>query len=212
MKINFLEKILPPKNDVFFEHFIEAAENCKIMAKLFNGAIKEGPSEELMIKARMTKRKGNRIERDLISLLNSTFITPIEREDIQCLAIIINKIDKKIARACKNLTLYNISEVTPEMIEQSKLILAATDELVKIVTLMKKIHKTKEITDARDEMKTIETMGDDINNLAVEKLFSGEFDAIEIIKLRDIYRDIESALDNCYTVADQILSIALKNN
>lgn len=212
MKINFLERILPPKSDVFFESFIEAAKNCKTMAELFNGAVNDGASEDLMLKARMIKRKGNTIERDLITLLNSTFITPIEREDIQCLAIIINKINKTIARACKNLTLYRITNATPEMREQSNLIMVATDELVKIVSLMKKIHKTKEITDARDEMKTIETMGDDINYLAIDKLFSGEFDAIEIIKLRDIYRDIESALDNCYTVADQILTIALKNN
>lgn len=212
MKLKFLEKILPPDNNVFYECFIDSAKNCKHMAILFNEAINSGITDEMLMKARMVKRQGSTLERDTITKLNSSFITPIEREDIQMLAVMLNKINKKIAHAFMNLNVYRVKEPTEEMREQAKTILTATNELIRNVSLLKKIHKTKEITASRDAMKSIETMGDEIMYRAIDKLFSGQFEAIEIIKLRDIYKDLESALDKCYTVADEILNIALKNN
>lgn len=212
MGLGILEKLLPPKNDVFFECFIDSAKNCKHMAIIFNEAMNTGTTDENMMKARMLKRKGANLERETISHLNTSFITPIEREDIQMLAIMLNKIVKKIAHAYMNLNVYRVENYTEDMKQQAKTILNATDELIRNVSLLKKIHKTKDITASRDAMKSIETVGDDIMSRAMAKLFSGEFEAIDIIKLREIHKDLESALDKCYTVSDEILNIALKNS
>lgn len=212
MKLRILEKLLPPKNDIFFECFIDSAKNCKHMAIIFNEAMKSGITEENLMKARMLKRKGANLERETIVKLNNSFITPIEREDIQMLAVMLNKIVKKIAHAYMNLDIYRVENYTEDIKQQAKTVLNATDELIRNVSLLKKIHKTKEITASRDAMKSIETVGDDIMSRAMERLFSGEFNAVEIIKLREIHKGLESALDKCYTVSDEILNIALKNN
>lgn len=212
MKFNIFEKILPPENRVFYDCFENAANNCNDIAKLFNEAIIHGPSDELVVKARNLKHKGSGYERETIGMLNSTFVTPIDREDIQELAAMLNRITKKISQAMMNLNIYRMTSYTEEMQQQAKTILKATDELITSVGLLKTISKLKEITASYESMKEIETLGDDILHRAMDKLFSGEFEALEVIKLRDIYKVLESAMDKCYDVSDTILNIALKNN
>ena len=211
MKLGILEKLLPPDNKVFFDCFIDAALNCKQMAILFNEAVNDGVDEELLMKAKMLKHKGSDLERETLAKLNSTFVTPIDREDIQALAGLLNKINKKISQAFMNFNAYKIDKATDELIQQSRVILKATTELTRTVSLLKKLHKTKEITDSRNTMKEIESIGDDVLYRATSELFSGKYDAITVIKLRDIYKDLERALDRCYFVSDTVLSIALKN-
>jgi uncharacterized protein len=212
MNFNLFEKLLPPKNNVFYDCFEDAAKNCHDIATLFNEALSHGIIDERIIKARGLKHRGSGLERETISKLNSTFVTPIDREDIQLLAVMLNKITKKIAQAFMNLNVYRMTSYTEEMLQQSKTILKATNELMRSVGLLKTISKTKEITASQEAMKEIETLGDDILYRAMDKLFSGEFEALEVIKLRDIYKVLESALDKCFSVSDTILNIALKNN
>lgn len=212
MKFNLFEKLLPPKNTVFYDCFEDAAKNCNDMAKLFDEALSHGITDERMIKARTLKHRGSGLERETINKLNSTFVTPIDREDIQALAAMLNKITKKIVQAFMNINVYRMTNYTEEMLQQSKTILKATNELMRSVSLLKTISKTKEITASHESMKEIETLGDDILYRAMDKLFSGEFEAIEVIKLRDIYKVLESAMDKCFSVSDAILNIALKNN
>ena len=212
LKFNIFEKLLPPENKVFYDCFEDAAKNCSEMAKLFSEALTSGMNEELIVKARILKHRGSGLERETINKLNNTFVTPIDREDIQALATMLNKITKKIVQASMNLNIYRMTNFTEEMQQQSKTILKATDELIRSVSLLKTISKTNEITASHQSMKEIESLGDDILYRALDKLFSGEFEALEVIKLRDIYKVLESALDNCFSVSDAILNIALKNN
>lgn len=212
MNFNIFEKLLPPKNTVFYDCFEDAAKNCSEMALLFNEALLHGITEERIIKARTLKHRGSGLERETTNKLNTTFVTPIDREDIQALATMLNKITKKIVQAFMNLNVYRMTSYTEEMLQQSKAILKATDELKRSVGLLKTISRTKEITASREAMKEIEMLGDDILYRAMDKLFSGEFEAIEVIKLRDIYKVLESAMDNCFNVSEAILNIALKNS
>lgn len=212
MKFNLFEKLLPPENKVFYDLFEESAQNCNEIAILFNQGLTSGITEERVIKVKTLKHRGSGLERETIRKLNSTFVTPIDREDIQVLATMLNKITKKIAQAFMNVNVYKIEQFTEEMLQQSKTIVNATEELIRSVGLLKTISKTKEITESREAMKEIETFGDNILHNAMANLFSGEFRAIEVIKLRDIYKELESALDKCFSVSDEILNIALKNN
>lgn len=206
------EKLLPPKNTVFYDCFDDAAKNCHDIAVLFNETITGGVNDERIIKARTLKRRGSNLEKETLYLLNSTFVTPIDREDIQILAGMLNKITKKIGQALLNLNVYRLTNNTEELMQQANAISKATDELTRSVGLLKSLSKIKEITASCETMKEIETLGDDIHYRALDKLFSGEFEALDVIKLRDIYKVLEAAMDKCYTVSDVILSIALKNS
>ena len=135
MKFNLFENLLPPETKIFYGFFEDSAQNCHEMATLFNNALVNGMSEDLLIKAKTLKHRGSNLERETISKLNSTFITPIDREDIQLLAAMLNSITKRIAKAFFNLNVYRIAKFTDEVRQQSKTILNATDELMKSVGL-----------------------------------------------------------------------------
>lgn len=212
MKFNLFEKLLPPKSNIFYDFFEDAARNCHDIANLFNEALLNGITEESIVKARILKHRGSGLEREITRKLNDTFVTPIDREDIQALSTMLNKITKKIVQALMNLKVYRLENYTDELLQQSKAITKATDELITSVNLLKTISKTKEIAASHETMKEIESLGDDILHQAMDKLFSGEFKALEVIKLRDIYKVLESAMDNCFSVSSAILNIALKNN
>lgn len=212
-RIWILEKLLPPKNKIFFDDFERAAEVCNDMAKVFKKVIEQGEiKDEDIIATRHYKHKGGDIEREIINRLNATFITPIDREDIQCLASKLNKITKRMVQVCLNLNIYNLQTRPEHILTQANTILQATEELKVGVSLLKTISKTDEITESRSRMKEIEGHGDEIHHKAMAELFSGEIDAIEVIKLRDIYKYLENTLDNCFGVSEEILNIALKNN
>jgi len=212
-RIWILEKLLPPKNKVFFDDFEKAAAVCNDMAKAFAKVIEQGEvREEDVIATRHHKHRSGDIEREVINRLNNTFITPIDREDIQCLASKLNKITKKMVQVCLNLNIYGLQQQPEHILNQAKTILRATEELKVGVSLLKTISKTQEITDSCSRMKEIEGYGDEIHHKAMEELFSGKFEALEVIKLRDIYKDLENTLDNCFGISEEILNIALKNN
>ncbi len=209
----FLDKILPPENKVFFDSFEAAAKVCSEMAIFLDEIIEKCEvTEEIIIKAKTFKHKSSSIEREMINLLNNTFITPIDREDIQVLSCKLNKITKRMVQVCLNLHVYRLENYTEQIVHQSKTILKATEELVYVVSLIKTISKTQEITESRSRMKEIESFGDEILYRAMDELFSGQYEALEVIKLRDVYKDLENVLDNCFGVSDEIFNIALKNN
>ncbi|MBR1754544.1 DUF47 family protein [bacterium] len=210
--MSILEKILPPKNTIFFDKFEDAANVCNKIAILLNDIVVNGLTDDKIIEARTLKHRGSNLERETISLLNSTFVTPIDREDIQLLASMLRKISKKIGQAMLTMNVYKLEHCTEELKQQADTILKATKELIKIVGMLKTLSRTKEITESREAMKEIETLGDEVHYRALNKLFSGEFDSLEVIKLRDIYKILESAMDKCNAVSDVILNIALKNS
>lgn len=210
--MNILEKILPPKNTIFFDKFEDAAVVCNKIAILLNDVVVNGLTEDKIIEARTLKHRGSNLEREIIALLNSTFVTPIDREDIQILASMLRKISKKIGQSMLTMNVYKIEQYTEELVQQADTVLKATKELIRIVSMLKTLSRTKEITESREAMKEIETLGDEVHYRALSKLFSGEFDSLDVIKLRDVYKILESAMDKCNAVSDVILNIALKNS
>ena len=211
--MNILEKLLPPKNNVFFDCLENSAKNCNELAVILNDIITGGKlSQDTIMQAKALKNKGLVYEREVLSLLNSTFITPIDREDIQTLASMLTRINKKVAHAIFILDVYKFKFYTEELKQQTTAILRATKELTTSVALLKTLSKTKEIMLSCEMMKEIETIGDDVHYKAMEKLFSGEFEALAVIKLSDIYKVIEDALDECNSVSDVVLNVALKNS
>jgi len=206
----FLKRLIPPANEVFFTLFEEAAHNCAETAKLFCRVSEEGLSDAILEEARALKKKSNEIAKNALRQLNSTFITPIDREDIQSLANLLNKITKRIVRACSNVRIYQVEATTPEIKSQAANLKEAVDELVPIVRLIRHTSHVKEATDLNSRMKEIESKGDDILNQTMAKLFSGTLAPLDVMKYREIHKDIESALNCCYDVSDEVLSVVLK--
>lgn len=211
-KFNLLSYIMPPEDKLFFMHFQDSAIACIKTAELYNDIMQNGFNDDKKETAIVCKKKGKVSYKAVLKQLNKSFITPIEREDIQTIAVQLNKINKKIAKACLNLEVYMINIYTQEMKEQAEVLLKAVKKLSELVQEFKKVSDTEKITKINIEMKEIESTGDEIHRRAIHDLFSGKYDALDVIKLRDIYKEIENALDACYFVTDTILNIVLKQS
>lgn len=206
-----LEKILPPEETIFYNCFEEATHVCKDTARLFQEIMHQGIDDERLTRAKTLKHKSNDIAKQTLIHLNNTFITPIDREDIQAVASLLNKITRKIVKASFNLRTYRLAEHTSYMKEQADTLVKATDELENIISMLRKVSVTKDVCESHQRMKEIETHGDEILHNCMDELFSGSHDALSVIKLKDIYKGLESTLDACYSVSDEVVNIVLKH-
>lgn len=211
-KFNLMAYIMPPEDKLFFAYFQDSADVCSKTATLYNEIMQKHLNEENKEEALKYKKKGKLSYKAVLKQLNKSFITPIEREDIQTIALQLNKITKRISKACLNLEVYGLNNYTEEMKEQALTLVKATDKLKEIITDFKKVSDVEKITKLSIEMKELESHGDEVHRNAMRILFSGKYEALEVIKLRDIYKEIETALDACYYVSDTILNVVLKQN
>ncbi len=211
-KFNLMSYIMPPEDKMFFTLFQNSAEICKETAIIYDEIMKNGFSPEKKEKLLKYKKKGSIAIRLTLKQLNKSFITPLEREDIQYIAVTLNKINKKIIKACLNLEVYRLTKYTEEMKEQALTLVRAAEMLGEIIKNLKKVSNVELMTELNIEMKKLETYGDEVHRRAMFDLFSGKYEALEVIKLRDIYKEIENALDACFHVSDTVLNVALKQS
>ncbi len=211
-KFNLMSYIMPPEDKMFFTYFQDSAEICQKTARLYDKIMHDHLNDEFKEKALKYKKKSKLSYKAVLKQLNKSFITPIEREDIQTIAVQLNKITKKIVKACLNLEVYRLNDYTDEMKEQALTLVQATDKLAEIIKLFKKVSDVEKITKLNIEMKEIESHGDEIHRRAMGNLFSGKYEALDVIKLRDMYKEIENAFDACFYVTDTILNVVLKQS
>jgi len=208
----FLKKLLPPANEEFYTLLDEAAVNCKDTAQLLCRICDEGVSDALLEEARRLKHESAHIDKAILRKLNDTFITPIDREDIQTLTTLLNQITRRIVKACFNLQVYQIDSATPNLKLQVSCLTEAADQLIPVIRLIRNTSQVEEATRLNRQMKELESKGDDIMNRTMTKLFSQKLLALDVMKSRIIHKEVESALDQCYTVSDEVLSILLKHS
>ncbi|MBI4791295.1 MAG: DUF47 family protein [Deltaproteobacteria bacterium] len=214
MNFNFLAKILPPPENKFYNFFEEGAEVCELSSQLFyqivHSDLKE--REEYLIHARTYKRRATEALQGSLALLNASFITPIDREDIQLISLYLYRSTKVILKACVNLRIYKIDSYNDIVKKQAEILIKSTEELRALISTLKKNPHLKDVTERNYKIKDIENRGDEILFTATEEIFSGKYDALSVLKLRDIYKGIENALDMCSAISDLIVNIVLKHS
>jgi hypothetical protein len=212
MIAKLLKKLLPPEQKIFYNLFENSADVCSKISVLFNEIVNEGISEERVRQVKDLKHQSRDISTETLRLLNATFITPIDREDIQEVACLLNKIAKKIVKASLNLEVYCLEQNTDYMKSQAETLVQATTELKSTVSLLRNVSLAQKISESHHRMKEIESKGDEILHSALGELFSGKYDALTVIKLKELYKNIESAMDVCSDISDLAVNIALKHS
>ena len=142
--------------------------------------------------------------------LNSTFITPIDREDIMALASDLDNVLDMIDAAANRLQLYEIVEPSPAMIDLAEVIVEATSALQKAVGMIRNMKQADRVEAICVEVNRLENVADDLMNTSVAALFK-EKDVIHIIKHKEIIERLEEATDYCEDVANVLSDIVAKN-
>lgn len=154
------------------------------------------------------EHEGDKLTHRLFTIIDRTFITPLDKEDISELTSAIDQVLDGTYGASDRLVLLKIQRPSQYMQEFTNLLLTACQEIYKGVVELHK-GKRESLLEHSKVISNCEHEGDNIYRLAIANLFDTD-DAIEIIKLKEIYETLESALDRCRDVADVIEDIALK--
>lgn len=155
------------------------------------------------------EHEGDQIAHKLFTILAQTFVTPLDREDISRLASAIDEVLNYTDGTSDRFVLFKIREPTPYMLELSKILLSASQEIYLLMTQIRKLKNANELVERCRNIKRYEHEGDKIYRTAIAELFETD-NAIEIIKLKEIYETLEGSLDRCQEVADIVEDIALK--
>jgi predicted phosphate transport protein (TIGR00153 family) len=199
-----------PSDQEFFVLFEKASQNIQEGAERLKELL--DTFDDVKGKAREIEEiehKGDTITHDVIKKLNTTFITPIDREDILALASSLDDIIDLIHAAATRITLYKITESTPQAKELGFLILKSVRELNRGISHMGK--KMDGVYEHCVEVNSLENEADRVCRDAIAYLFEHEKDPITILKWKEIYETLETATDRCEDAANVLEGVALKN-
>jgi predicted phosphate transport protein (TIGR00153 family) len=207
MAFNFL-----PKEVKFFDFLNLQAENIVKAADCFRSAVKRnGFDEETVKKIKDLEHEGDTLTHEIVDMLNRTFITPIDREDIYALANILDDIVDMINSMANRIKLYRLNADNEHLNLFADTIDQSAQALANAVKHMHDTKRARRVLDYCIEVNRLENMGDQIREKAISHLFETERDPIMVIKWKEIYEVAESTLDTCEHVAKVIESILVKH-
>ena len=149
------------------------------------------------------------LTRDIFSELNKTFITPLDREDMQRIASKIDDVIDFMDGISARIYSYEITVAPPYSKEMAQELVNSTKEVEYMISKLQRIKDPRDMITHCRNTSDIEHKVDELYRDAIRELFKST-DAIQIIKLKDIYETMETASDRCVDVADVIEDIVLK--
>jgi predicted phosphate transport protein (TIGR00153 family) len=200
---------LVPQDRVFFDLFTEAGQNTLRSSKLLRDMIHAWPENKGLGRDLLkAEQEGDRITHDIINRLNTTFVTPIDREDIHGLATQMDDIVDYIEEAADFLGLYKIEAPMDQAVELTEVLVKSCEQLYE---LLKNLRGFKDLQNYWIEIHRLENDGDRIYRDAVASLFADRVDPMVVIRWRDIFLRLERAVDATETAAHILEGIVIKN-
>jgi predicted phosphate transport protein (TIGR00153 family) len=208
-----LTKFFSPKNTLFYSLFEEVANNGAIMAEKLAAFVAEPDFQKrstMMKPIEDLEHANDELTHRIFTELGRNFITPFDREDIHLLASALDDIADYIYASAKKIKLYHIDPTDDGIQRLAELVIHSTKAVQAAVMELRNMKNIRQITDALVKINSIENQADDISDMFIERLFSMEPDAKEIIKKREIYQVLEDVTDKCEDAANVIESIIVK--
>ncbi|MBC7884675.1 MAG: DUF47 domain-containing protein [Saprospiraceae bacterium] len=209
---NFLRLFLP-KDKIFYEVFENIVINLQEMIHELKTALDE-PDKDIRFKMLANietgEHKNDEYTHQIFVELSKNFITPFDREDIHYLATSLDDIADYMYASTKKMLTYNV-EHTDEYMKE--LVNISEKSIVALADAVNKLRSMKNISQIRHDcvlINSLENKADDVLDSAILNLFAKNTDAIQIIKLKDIYQDLEVISDKCEDASNVIESIIIK--
>jgi predicted phosphate transport protein (TIGR00153 family) len=199
---------LIPREESFFDLFEEMAVKVREGADALLDLLTE--YTELDRKAGRIvdiEHEGDELTHEVMRRLNTTFVTPFDREDIYSLASSLDDILDHIEAAADLLQLHKIAQPLPQMRGLAQTLARAAG---KTAEAMPKLRDMKNMEEYWVEINRLENEGDRFYRRTIAELFSGDYKAMDVLKWKDIIEEIEGAIDRLEDVANTVESIVLK--
>ena len=206
---------LVPREGKFFEYFNEHAsriaaasrELVLLLSEYADVPARAGRVERIID----LEHEADRITHDTAALLQTIFVTPLDRDDIHRLISRMDDVLDLMQDAAESLSLYDVQEVTTHAVELALLLQNGCERLQSAMLLLSNLKNAPEILRLCREIDTMESRADRVMRTAISTLFREEADIRQLIKLKAIYELLENATDRCQDVADVIEGVILQN-
>ena len=203
---------LLPQDEGFFDLFERAAgnllEGATQLDRLFSDYT-DVPDKAKQINN--TEHAGDHLTREAIEKLNRTFLAPFDREEIHELVCRMDDVLDEIDEAVSRMMLYRVKAPTDDAKALGKVLVKCATLIHEMMPLLRNLKQPQQLLNKCLEVQKQESEGDRIEQHGLAALFDNKTDAIDVIKWKDIYEEIESATDRCEDVANVLDSIVLKN-
>jgi predicted phosphate transport protein (TIGR00153 family) len=202
-------RLLPQRRE-FFDLFTKASANAVAIAKLLVDLLDRFPegTTDLLREMKELEHEGDRLTHDVVYLLNRTFVTPFDRDDMYRLAGALDDVCDHVEEAADNLDAYKVKAIPDRAKEQARVIHRAA---VKLDEAVQQLEGFKDSRTQLVALRTLEDEGDRIAREAVAELFRSGQDPLSIIRWKDIHERLEDAVDACESAADVLEAIVVKN-
>jgi uncharacterized protein Yka (UPF0111/DUF47 family) len=202
---------LTPRNTQFFDVFRAAAEHVLDATHVMASLVAAGPEQRPGMVRRMVdlEHAGDACVHEVMKALNTSFITPFDREDIALLAARLDDVLDELEEAAQLIELYRIGSLPEGVLEQVALLERAA---ALTVPAMQGLSSLDGLTDFWVGVNAIENEADQVYRASLGRLFDTETDAVAILKIKDVLDRLEEAADAFEHVANVVQSIAAKES
>ena len=157
------------------------------------------------------EHEGDVVSHEIYQLLNKSFVTPIEPDEISRLAASMDDVLDAIDDASRKMFFYDIGVTDNYMLESAKIIIQQTEQIEKAIAATRAINQPEAVDECCIEINRLENLADDVLAVSLQELFKTT-DAIRIVKMKDVYETLEETTDRCEDVANILGDIAIKHS
>jgi uncharacterized protein len=197
-----------PVDAAFYDLFAEQAQHLVVGAELLRDMLNgTGDRAETAKRMREAEHAADETTHAIVRRANSTFVTPMDREDIYALASGLDDVMDMMDEAVDLILLYEVKEIPAELSDQVEVIQRCAEVTA---DAMPRLQSMKNLDEYWIEINRLENAGDKSFRRILANLFGGDFKAVEILKLKDIVESLEGAIDAFEKVANIVEQIAVK--
>jgi predicted phosphate transport protein (TIGR00153 family) len=204
--MNFL-----PREEKFYTFFLNQVDLIQQAARTLMIAVKAGNAHLELAAQEITvlEQKGDKVMHDIYTRLNQTFITPLDPEDLHSLSSHLDDVLDGLEDASYRMVAYHLDPIPGPVIAVCEKLDLCGGQLKRA---FEALNKNQKLLEPCIEINRIEEEVDEIVRRAVKELFENEKDAIQVIKLKEIYEILEETTDYCEDVADALQNVIVKNS
>ena len=203
-----------PKEERFHTLFEQDSQNLLRAARSFSEIAHSTSLEDRRVKKVQLKaleHNGDEITRDIFEALNSTFITPMDREDIRAIGMGMDDILDYLEAGAQYLIMFGIADAPEPLRRFADILTAMVDEVARLTGMIWDLANEKEIHQGIQRISELENEGDALYNTVIADLFNSSRPPVEIMKWKEIYQALEEACDACRDYTHSIANIVVKN-
>ena len=201
---------LVPQKREFYDLYNRSAANIVAISQRLVELLDSFPggSDEGMRDIKELEHEGDRITHDLIDMINRTFVTPFDRDDMYRLAGVLDDVCDHIDDSAEKVVGYGVRDVRDQARQQAQVIQRCAAKLAEAIALLEGFKDSRR---QLIELRTLEDEGDRLARAAISELFSGDPDPVSLVRWKDIHEQLEEAVDACENAADVLEAILVKN-